>query len=40
MLAGKAAGCMAVIAVNHMEDEELTKLADVSTNSVSDFIAS
>ena len=40
MMAGRAAGCRAVIAVNHLEDEELTGLADASTASVADFRAS
>jgi phosphoglycolate phosphatase len=37
MMAGRAAGCRAVIAVNHLEDEELTRLADASTPSVADL---
>ena len=40
MMAGRAAGCRAVIAVNHLEDEELTGFADVSTASVADLRAS
>jgi len=40
MIAGRAAGCRAVIAVNHLEDEKLTGLADFSTASVADLRAS
>jgi phosphoglycolate phosphatase len=40
MMAGRAAGCSAVIAVNHLEDEKLTGLADFSTASVADLRAS
>ena len=39
MMAGRAAGCRVVIAVNHLEDDELTGLADVSTDSVADLRA-
>jgi HAD superfamily hydrolase (TIGR01549 family) len=40
MMAGRSAGCRAVIAVNHLEDGELTRLADISTESVADLRAS
>jgi len=40
MMAGRAAGCAAVVAVNHLEDSELTRLADFSTESVADLRAS
>jgi phosphoglycolate phosphatase len=40
MMAGKSAGCGAVIAVNHLEDEDLKRRADASTASVADFRAS
>lgn len=39
MMAGRSAGCRAVIAVNHLEDEGLTGLADASTASVADLRA-
>jgi phosphoglycolate phosphatase len=40
MMAGRSAGCKALIAVNHLEDGELTRLADLSTESVADLRAS
>ncbi len=40
MMAGRSAGCRAVIAVTHLEDGELTRLADFATESVADFLAS
>ncbi len=40
MMAGRSAGCGAVIAVNHLEDEELIRLADAATESVADLRAS
>lgn len=40
MMAGRSAGCGAVIAVNHLEDRELTRLADIATESVADLRAS
>jgi HAD superfamily hydrolase (TIGR01509 family) len=40
MMAGRSAGCMAVIAVNHLEDGELTRLADFATESVANLRAS
>lgn len=38
MLAGKAAGCRALIAVNNVDCDELTSLADIVTCSVADFL--
>jgi len=40
MMAGRSAGCGAVIAVNHLEDEVLTRLADIATESVANLRAS
>jgi phosphoglycolate phosphatase-like HAD superfamily hydrolase len=37
MMAGRSAGCKAVIAVNHLEDGELTRLADIETESVANL---
>ena len=37
MMAGRSAGCKAVIAVNHLEDEELMKLADIATESITNL---
>ena len=40
MMAGRSAGCKAVIAVNHLEDGELVRLADIATESVANLRAS
>jgi len=40
MMAGRSARCGAVIAVNHLEDGELTRLADIATESVANLRAS
>lgn len=37
MVAGRAAGCRALVAVNNVDDDELTSLADIVTPSVADF---
>jgi len=37
MVAGRAAGCSALVAVNNVDDDELTSLADIVACSVSDF---
>ena len=37
MMAGRAAGCRALVAVNNVDDEELTCLADIVVGSVADF---
>jgi len=37
MMAGRAAGCGALVAVNNVDNEELTGLADVVVGSVADF---
>jgi len=37
MVAGRAAGCRAVIAVNNVDDDETTSLADIVTYSVANF---
>jgi len=37
MMAGRSAGCKTVIAVNHLEDGELTKRADIVTESVANL---
>jgi HAD superfamily hydrolase (TIGR01549 family) len=40
MMAGRSAGCRALIAVNHLDDKELTRLADITTESVANLRAS
>jgi len=37
MVAGRAAGCRALVAVNNVDDDELTSLADIVACSVADF---
>ena len=37
MIAGRAAGCGTQVAVNNVDDEELTGLADIVVDSVADF---
>lgn len=37
MLAGRAAGCGTLVAVNNVDDKELTGLADIVVDSVADF---
>ena len=40
MMAGRSAWCKAVIAVNHLKDWELVRLADIATESVANLRAS
>jgi phosphoglycolate phosphatase len=37
MMAGRAAGCGTLVAVNNVDDEELTDLSDIVVGSVADF---
>jgi phosphoglycolate phosphatase-like HAD superfamily hydrolase len=37
MMAGRAAGCGTLVAVNNVDNEELTGLADIVVGSVADF---